>query len=264
MRDVSKIILITGAASGIGRDSAVALAKRGHKVIATTHREESITELNNTYGDLFLAVFKLDITLEEDRNKILDFDLDVLINNAAIGETGSLAEIPIEKIRTNFETNLFSTLAISQLAIKDMVKKDGGRVVFISSLAGRIPMPFFGPYSMTKFALSAGATMLRSELKKINKNIYITVVEPGGYHTGFNQKMLAKKYEWMDKSSLFFEKIDEIKKKEIQQFKFTEIKTTNSIVHKIVRASEVKKPRLRYIAPWWQGFGVGIMRVFGV
>jgi len=264
MSKTLKTILITGAASGFGRDTAIALAKRGHRVIATTHREESVIDLRNKYDNLFLTVFKLDITLEEDRNKILEFDLDVLINNAAIGESGSLAEIPLEKIRANFETNVFSTLAISQLALKNMLNKQSGTVVFISSLAGRIPMPFLGPYSMTKYALSAAVTMLRSELKKITNTVHVTLVEPGAYHTGFNQKNIAKKYEWMDESSFFYAKIESLKNEENKQFKLTEVKTTTSIVKKIITAAEATKPRLRYIAPWWQGLGVRILRIFGV
>lgn len=260
----SKTILITGAASGFGRDSAIALAKRGHKVIATVHREESVSELKNKTGDLFQDIFKLDITLESDRNKISNLDIDVLINNAAIGESGALAEVPMKRLRDNFETNVFSTIELSQLALKNMLHKNSGTVIFISSLAGRMPMPFLAPYSMTKYALTSGATMMRSELKKISKSVHITLVEPGGYHTGFNQKNLAKKYEWMNKSSLFYHKIDELKKEETLQFKLTEVKSTKSIVNKIINAAEAKKPRLRYVAPWWQGLGVRVLRIFGV
>ena len=264
MNRTSKTILITGAASGIGKDSAIVLAKRGHKVIATVHREESVEELKKETGDLFLVIFKLDITLEEDRNMILNYDLDVLINNAGIGESGSLAEIPLNKVRSNFETNVFSTLAISQLALKNMLKNNRGTIIFISSLAGRIPMPFLAPYSMTKFALSAGVTMLRSELKKITKSVHITLVERGGYHTGFNQKNLAKKYEWMDSTSYFYNKTNELKKEETRLFKLTEKKNTKSLVNKIVKAAEAYKPHLRYVAPWWQGLGVRVLRIVGV
>lgn len=259
-----KTILITGAASGFGKDTAIALANRGHKVIATVHREESVETLKAESKVLFKDIFKLDITLESDRNKILDLDLDVLINNAGIGESGSLAEVPLNKIRENFETNVFSTIALSQIALKKMIKKDSGTIVFISSLAGRIPMPFLGPYSMTKYALTAAGTMMRSEIKKLTRNVNITLVEPGGYHTGFNQKNLAKKYEWMDKTTLFYDKISELKKEEELQFKLTEAKSTKSIVDKIVKASEARKPRLRYVAPWWQGLGVRVLRIFGV
>lgn len=261
---MSKTILITGAASGFGKDSAIELTKRGHNVIATVHREESVEELKSEFGDIFQDIFKLDITLESDRNKISHLDIDVLINNAAIGESGAMAEVPIDRIRNNFETNVFSTIAISQLALKNMLKKNTGTIVFISSLAGRLPMPFLGPYSMTKFALTAAGTMMRSELKKISKTVHVTLVEPGGYHTGFNQKNLAKKYEWMDNSTLFYHKIDELKKEETLQFKLTEVKSTKTIVNKIVKAAEANKPRLRYVAPWWQGLGVRVLRAFGI
>lgn len=260
----AKCILITGAASGIGKATAISLAKRGHKIIATTHREGSVEALKKEGADLFYTVFKLDITLEEDRRKILDYDLDVLINNAGIGESGSLAEVPIDRIRSNFETNVFSTLALSQLALTKMLPKQSGTLVFISSLAGRIPMPFLGPYSMTKFALSAGVDMLRSELKKVSKTVYVTLVEPGGYHTGFNQKNVAKKYEWMDEQSFFFDQMDQMKTNEKRQFAFIEMNSTEGIVQKIVQAAEASKPRLRYVAPWWQGFGVRILRAFGI
>lgn len=260
----SKTILITGAASGFGKDTSIALANRGHNVIATVHREESVLELKNETKDLFQNIFKLDINLESDRNKIKDLSIDVLINNAAIGESGALAEVPMDRLRNNFETNVFSTIALSQIALKNMLKKQSGTVVFISSLAGRMPMPFLGPYSMTKFALTAAATMMRSELKKISKTVNVTIVEPGGYHTGFNQKNLARKYEWMGESTLFYNKIDELKKEEKLQFKLTEVKSTKTIVSKIVKAAEASKPRLRYVAPWWQGLGVRILRIFGI
>lgn len=119
---MKKIILITGAGSGIGKDTAIALAKRGHKVIATTETEEQSTALQKEIisFDIDLIIFKLDITNENDRRKIESYDLDVLINNAGIGESGSLAEIDVNKVRHNFEVNVFSSFEISQLALKKM------------------------------------------------------------------------------------------------------------------------------------------------
>ncbi len=88
-----KTILITGCKRGIGRASAIALANKGHKVIATTETKESADELNDFADKLNLSIksFKLDITNAKDRNKILKYDLDVLINNAGMGETGSFS-----------------------------------------------------------------------------------------------------------------------------------------------------------------------------
>ncbi|MDQ3191068.1 MAG: SDR family NAD(P)-dependent oxidoreductase [Bacteroidota bacterium] len=261
----SKTILITGAGSGIGRETAISLARKGHQVIATTHREEQAIEFRDwcNKNNLIMEAFKLDITLPSDRSKILKYELDILINNAAIGESGSLSEIPVDKIRNNFEVNVFSTLELTQLALNGMIKRDKGGVIFISSLAGRIAMPFLAPYSMTKFALSSGADALKQELKEITKNVQVSIIEPGAYHTGFNQKNVAKKFEWMDEKSYFYKIKEKLRKREERQFKLLENKSLKSIVSKIVEACESQKPKLRYSAPNWQAIGVQILRTFG-
>lgn len=258
-------ILITGAGSGIGKESAIELSKKGYHVLATTEFEKQATEINDLAKKESLSIesFKLDVTSAEDRKRILDFDIDILINNAGIGESGSLAEINVDRIRKNFETNLFSAIELSQLVLRKMIEKDKGRILFISSLAGRAPvMPFLSSYSMTKYALSAGAQSLRDEIKRISKNIHISVIEPGAYHTGFNQRITNTKYEWMNESSYFYKQIEEIKKDEKRQFRLTELKSLDSIVNKIVQACESEKPRFRYSAPWWQSLGVKIIRIF--
>jgi short-subunit dehydrogenase len=260
-----KTILITGARGGIGRDAALALAKLGHQVIATVHREESVAELNlyaKEHGVSF-DVFKLDITSATDREKLLNLEIDVLINNAGIGESGSLTEVPITRMRANFETNVFATMELSQLVLKKMMAKDSGQIIFISSVAGRMPMAFWGSYCMTKYALSAAVDIMRQELHKIKAKVSVSVVEPGTYHTGFNQKVMATKYTWMNESSYFYKIINTLKAEEEFMFGVLERKTTRSIVAKIVQAVTAKKPRLRYTAPWWQALGVNIMRIFG-
>lgn len=261
----TKTILITGAGTGIGKDTAFALAARGHKVIATTETEKQRIALQEEIKlrNVQLDVFKLDITNESDRKRIENYDLDVLINNAGIGESGSLAEIDMNKVRHNFEVNVFSAFELTQVALKTMLKNDRGTVLFLSSLAGRITMPFLGPYCMTKFALSAGAEAMRSEIHNVRKNVHVSIIEPGAYHTGFNQKNISKKYNWMNENSFFHPIIDRLKATEEKQFKLLESASTSSIVGKIAKAAEARKPRLRYSAPWWQAFGAQILRVFG-
>ena len=262
---MKKTILITGAGSGIGKDTAFALCKNGHRVIATTETDMQCQTLQDECKGLNMSieVFKLDITSVTDRQKIADYDLDVLINNAGIGESGSLAEIAINRVRHNFEVNVFSAFELSQIALAKMLAKNKGTVLFISSLAGRIALPFLGPYCMTKFALSAGAETLRNEVHRVRKNVHISLIEPGGYHTGFNQANIAKKYNWMSSQSIFYPILDKIKKEEKRQFAFTEAKSTKSIVAKIVKATEASRPKLRYSAPWWQAYGAQVLRIFG-
>ena len=261
-----KTILITGSRRGIGRDTAIKLASMGHHVIATVHHEESVEGLKLYAKEkgVTLDVFKFDITDTKDQKIIIGLDIDVLINNAAIGESGPLSEVPLSRVKKNFETNLFGTLELTQLALKKMIKKDSGHIIFISSIAGRLPMSLWGPYSMTKFSLSAAAYIMRQEIKMVTRNVHISVVEPGTYHTGFNQDVMATKYTWIDKSSYFYKLINKIKKQEELTFSLLERKTTRSIVNKIVKAVESNNPRFRYTAPWWQALFVRIGRIIGI
>lgn len=258
-----KKILVTGAGSGIGRAVAIRLAERGHDVIASTRTIEQADALKREQHRMEVMV--LDITKEEDREKIKGLDIDVLINNAGIGESGSLAEVPVERIRKVFETNVFSAIALTQLALKGMIERQKGTVIFVSSLAGRIPIPYLAPYSMTKYALSGGIAALRKEVASLHKNIYISLIEPGPYMTGFNERISRTKYEWMGEHgeySYFKDMINTIKKNDERFFKMQD-KNLESIVSKIVNAAEADRPRLRYVAPWYFAVGVWFARALG-
>ena len=259
----SRTILITGAGTGIGRDTASALVARGHTVYATTHSESEVAGLQQALGAA-ATVVKLDITSAEDRARIADLDVDVLINNAAVARSGSLAEVDIDTVRASFEVNVFSTLALSQLAIKGMIERGGGSVIFISSIAGRVPFPFLMPYSMTKFALSAAAAGLRKEMEALGKGIHVSVVEPGPYSTGFNQRLNDSRFEWMERESLFSKaQVEKLKAAAARELRLAETGSTKSIVRKIVAAAEARKPRLRYVAPWHFALFVRVMRILG-
>jgi short-subunit dehydrogenase len=263
---MTKTILITGAGSGIGKDTALALAARGHRVLATTQTDAQALALQAvaTAQNLHLETFKLDITSEAERELLTQYPIDVLINNAAMGESGSLAEVDMQRVRQLFEVNLFATLELTQVALRQMIARQSGTVLFISSIAGRVPMPFLMPYSMSKFALSAAAAGLRAEMDQLKKNVHIAVIEPGAIHTGFNQAMTNSKYQWMGTSSYFSHQAEAMKKQERQTFQWLEAKSTEGIVNAIVKASEARRPRLRYVAPWLQGFGVRLARILGV
>ena len=264
--DMKKTILITGAATGIGRDTAFALAARGHVVVATTYDEAQAVALRAQCAarNLAIEVYKLDITQAADRETLRQRPLDVLINNAAISDSGSLAEVDIDRIRRTFEVNVFATLELTQVVLAGMIERGSGTVLFVSSIAGRLPMPFLMPYGMTKFALSAAGAALREEMDVLGRNVHVALIEPGAIHTGFNQTMIAHKYEWMERRSYFSAHLDAIKAKENRMFGFLEAKSTASIVAQIVKAAEARRPKLRYVAPWVQGAFVRMARIFGV
>jgi len=255
-------ILITGCRGGIGLNAALRLAARGHYVIATVHRTESIEEVQNAAdtAGVSLVIEKLDILDPEDRQRAVSHDVDVLINNAAIGESGPMIEVPVDRVRKIHETNVVATLALSQDVLRPMLKKGYGRVVFVGSLGGRLSMPFMGPYVMTKFALEAAVDAMRVELRPFN--VHVSIIEPGAYATGFNEAMHAKKYEWLEDDSAYQPHLGYVK-----LFERTNVwiqgKRTDNIARKIVKAVESRRPRLRYTAPWWQALGVRLLRILG-
>jgi NAD(P)-dependent dehydrogenase (short-subunit alcohol dehydrogenase family) len=194
---MAKTVLITGAGSGFGKGASVALAERGHRVIATTETEEQAASLKAEAPELTVA--KLDIT-SADVGKAADWDVDVLINNAGAGQTGPMADVPLDRVRHLFEVNVFGTLAMTQSVLGGMVAKGSGRVIIVSSIAGVVSGPSFGPYSMTKHALEAMGKAMRAELAP--QGIDVTLLNPGPYLTGFNDRMADSMWEWFGDASL--------------------------------------------------------------
>lgn len=258
-----KKILITGAGTGFGKDVALTLAKRGHDVIATTYDEAQTASLTQAaeQQSLNLTVMKLDITNAADVEQVKDLDLDVLINNAAIGEGGPLVEVPLERVRQNMETNVIGTLAMIQAAAPKMMAKRNGTIMIVTSIVGRIPAPFLSPYSMSKFALESAGAGLAEELKPFDVNV--TMIEPGPFGTGFNEGNMAKKKTWMQPDSLYKDHLDYITKVEQKTVLDMQNDDYSSVINAMVKAAEHDKPKLRYAAPTWMGLAVNAMRGFG-
>ena len=243
-------ILITGCKGGIGLDAAKRLAARGHTIYATVHSEGSVRSVKTAFGAgaANVTVEKLDVTDAADREKASKWDIDVLINNAAIGDSGPLAEIDLDRIRRVLDVNIFGALELTRKFIPRMAERKSGRIIFIGSMAGLMPTPFLAPYGMSKFALESIAFSLRTEMKPFG--VKVVMVNPGGYHTDFNQKNIGKKYEWIDSSLLYRGHMDVIKKAEDMIVR-SELKDTSSIARQIVKAVEDKRPKRRYVAPVW-------------
>ena len=195
---MSKSVLITGAGSGFGKGTALALAAKGHHVIATTETEEQASALGKEAPHI--EVIKLDITKAADIAQVKNLKIDVLINNAGAGQTGPIADVPIDRVRHLFEVNVFGTLTITQAVLPQMVARGSGRIIIMSSVGGVIAGPSFGPYAMTKHALEAMGKALRAEIAI--QGIDVTLINPGPYNTGFNDRMVDSMWEWFDDKSV--------------------------------------------------------------
>ena len=245
-------ILFTGARSGIINKVIDSIIKDNYNIYVTVHTKEELKAVKNKYKqNKNVKCLKLDITNQKDKQQIEKLDIDILVSNAAIGISGSVAEIDINKIRENFEVNVFSNFELIQIALKNMIKKGKGKLIIMSSLAGIIPIPFLGSYCATKASIIKLSESLNLELKLLNKNIKVSLIEPGLYNTGFNRLMLDQKYD-QDINTYFKNQINLIRKSENLTLRLFEKKKLKSITKKITKAIKKENPKFVYRAPIFQ------------
>lgn len=257
-----KKILITGASSGIAASVINKIKDMNDYYIYVTVRTnkqlELVTKRYIKYKNI--ECLKLDITDDKDIENIKNLDIDVLINNAAIGEGGSVACINIDRLKNNFNVNVFGTIKLTQVILKKMINKGKGKIINIASLAGVISLPFAGSYSATKASIIKLSIALKNELKLINKNIKVVLIEPGFYYTGFNQVIVDNKYD--DYNEYFNDCIDIIRKRERIVLNLLEKKNLDSITNKIVKAIKIDNPKFIYRAPIFQVIGAKMYELF--
>lgn len=187
---MSKVILITGASSGIGLVTAVYLANKNYKVYGTARRLNEMTPIINAGGN----AFKLDVTKEEDIingvNYVIEKEgrIDVLWNNAGFGLWGAVEDISIERAKNQFDVNLFGLARITQEVLPFMRERKVGIIINTSSVGGRIYTPLGAWYHSTKHALEGLSDCLAYELKKFG--IKVCLLQPGMIVTEFNDVML--------------------------------------------------------------------------
>lgn len=202
---MSKTILITGAGSGFGEAAAIGMARNGHNIIATTHVSSQVMPLRLKAKELGLhnlRVERLDLTDPYDIRQALSWDFEILWNNAGMGESGPVWEIPIDLVRRNYEINVFLPLVLTQGVVQKWVaQKKKGKVVFTSSMGGLFTPANWGTYVSTKHALESIAEALQQELGP--HGIKVQTINPGAYFTGYNETMADNAFRWLDDSRNF-------------------------------------------------------------
>lgn len=178
-------VLITGATAGIGRDMAFHLARQGHRVFATGRKAERIAEINAEARDLPISAFRMDVTdagsVDAARARIeadtAGHGVDVLVNNAGFGLLGPMEAVEDSELRRQFDTNVFGLMTVTRAFLPAMRVRGSGRVINVSSMGGRMTLPFFGAYNATKYAVEAMSDALRVELAPFG--VRVVLVEPG-------------------------------------------------------------------------------------
>lgn len=186
-----RVALITGCSSGIGRELALELARRGHRVIATARKLEAVADLKSDSID----IAQLDVNDSAAAAAVIDGiietheRLDILVNNAGFSLIGPFAEMSRDDVRKHFETNAIAPMELAALAAKHMIRQRSGTIVNIGSVNSILAAPFTGPYSGTKAALHIMSEVLRMELWPFN--IHVVAVHAGGVRTKFRDNFSA-------------------------------------------------------------------------
>jgi NAD(P)-dependent dehydrogenase (short-subunit alcohol dehydrogenase family) len=189
--DVSRSVLITGCSSGIGRATAAFLAQRGYKVWATARKRESLSDLEA----LGCRTLSLDVVDERSMEAAVraveaeDGAVGILVNNAGYSQSGAVEAVPIERVRAQFETNVFGLVRLTQLVLPKMRAQRWGRIVNLSSMGGKLVFPGGGYYHATKYAVEAISDALRFEVRGFG--IAVVLIEPGLIKSGFSEAAVS-------------------------------------------------------------------------
>jgi NAD(P)-dependent dehydrogenase (short-subunit alcohol dehydrogenase family) len=255
-----KVVVVTGASTGIGRATARMLKSHGWRVFPTARNR---TDLDLLRGEGFQPV-ELDLadpdSVDYAAKEVLELSQGVLgavVNNAGYGQPGALEDLSRSALRKQFETNVFGTLDFTNRFIPLFREQGGGRIVLVSSVVGRVVIPFMGAYCASKFALEAIGDELRMELGPAG--ISVSLVEPGPIQTHFRKRTVSEAARGLEvKDSVFAAHYaKELGEPERTYSRPTDIfrKPPEAVAKKIAHALESRWPRARYpvTAPAWFG-----------
>ncbi len=254
---MKKVILVTGASSGIGFDAAVALAKQGHRVYAAARRVERMEPLK-AFG---VVLLRMDVTdeasMEAGARTVLEAEgrIDALVNNAGYGYFGAIENVPLEEARRQLEVNVFGLARLCQLVLPSMRAQGSGRIVNISSVAGKTVLYFGGWYHVSKFSVEALSDALRMELKPFG--IDVSMIEPGGIKT--NWGIIAADHLAESSKGTPYE-AEGLREAETMRkaYSMRLLSKPSVVTRAISKAVNSRRPRARYRV----GFGAGTLVFF--
>lgn len=259
---MSKVALITGASSGMGKSTAKILQSQGYKVYGAARRLEQMQDLKNKG----ISIVSLDLTKDESIvdcvNTIIEKEdkIDILVNNAGYGSYGAVEDTPIEEAKRQFEVNMFGLARITQLVLPKMRENKFGRIVNISSMGGKIYTPFGAWYHATKHAVEGWSDCLRLEVKPFG--IDVVVVEPGGIKTPWGTIATdnLKKVSGKGAYATFANKVADGMRKTYTNNSLTDVDVLGSV---IAKAATSNKPKTRYVKGYMAKPAIAIRKWFG-
>ena len=242
-------VLITGCSSGIGLNAAQFLQNSKYHVITTARTIDEVKELKQNGFTAYLMDMSDSVSIKSAMLEILEFTdnkIYALFNNAGYGQPGAVEDLSRKVIRSQFETNVFGVLELTNIIVKVMRSQGYGRLIFNSSLLGIVAMPYRGAYNASKFALEGLFDTMRLELK--DTNIKVSIIEPGPIESEFRKNSLVK----------FEENIDMENSSHKQKYKGMLERLANkntttpftlpatSVTNKLMHALESSRPKAHY------------------
>jgi len=214
--EVKRIVIVTGASSGLGKAFATALVEADFTVVGTVRKQEAITEFESILPGSSLAKV-LDVTDEPHHLSAVVEEIEqsigpvyALINNAGYGHEGTLEESPMEELRRQFEVNVFGAVAMMKAVLPYMRARREGRILNITSMGGLMTMPGLSYYHGSKFALEGISSSLAKEVKPLG--IFVTAVEPGMFRTDWAGRSMVRTERSIADYDAIFDPIREARK----------------------------------------------------
>jgi NAD(P)-dependent dehydrogenase (short-subunit alcohol dehydrogenase family) len=263
---VSKAVLITGCSTGIGRATALRLAKAGHTVYASARKLATMSDL----GAAGCKLLELDVcdeasirravaTVEQEQGAV-----GVLVNNAGYGSEGPIEEVPMEEVRRQFETNVFGLTLLTKLVLPGMRKQGWGKIVNLSSMGGRMTLPGGGFYHATKYAVEAISDALRFEVQGFG--IDVVIIEPGPIKTEFGDTAIARVAALGGPSSPYKEFLTVLQKqiRDAYEGPMGRLAADADAVAKVIEtAITASRPKTRYVITMAAHMMMGLRRWLG-
>lgn len=251
---IHRSALVTGCSSGIGLATATLLQARGWRVFATARKPDDLAMLRARGLEAIELDLASSASVQAAAKHVLELTggtLGALVNNAGVGQPGACEDLDRATLREQFEVNVFGLHELTRAVIPVFLRQRAGRIVSVSSVLGRITMPFMGAYCASKHALESLTDALRIELT--DTGIAVSLIEPGPIVTEFRRHVREKATEHLDLQSSRF---GPLLARQLEQRRITQKrpgffnKAPEVVGHKILHALESPRPRRRYcVAP---------------
>lgn len=247
-----KVAVVTGSSSGIGFATSLVLARNGFYTYATMRnlaKSQGIMDASKK-DSLPIQVIQLDVNDEQSVKTAIDKiikekgRIDILVNNAGYGLAGAFEDVSMEEVKSQFETNLFGIIRVTQAVIPYMRKQKQGIIINVSSVGGRIALPMVSAYTSTKFALEGLSESMRFELEPFG--IKVVIIEPGVIGTNFTKAMvMAKKAQ--DPNSPYAQLAQKVNTTFSYMFE-NNASPPHKVAEVILKAVTAQNPEPRYLA----------------